>query len=80
MANEFEINVRWRGKEFCFPARVVYLGYIYKIEVHILGTLIIFDKDEDREWRALASHDTLSINNKIDFDLIELVIDSIKSL
>jgi hypothetical protein len=53
MNDEFYIPVSFEGRDYNFPARLLNYGYAIKLEVDIEGTTILFEHDEERNWRAL---------------------------
>ena len=54
MDQGIELPVICDGKEFLFPAKLIRFRYSYRIEVEVNGTVISFDRDEERNWRALV--------------------------
>jgi hypothetical protein len=48
--------------------------------VDIDGTNIVFEPDEERNWRALISNEDLAANKKINTDLLEAVASSIEAI
>ena len=79
MEDSFEIPVLYKGKELTFPARLLPFGYTYKIEVDVYGTPVYFERDEQREWRALAEPADLE-KSKIDSGLIGQLVESLDVL
>ena len=57
MEDDFEIPVTYKGKEQNFTARLLQYGYSYKIEVDVKGVPVRFDRDEERNWRAIIEPD-----------------------
>jgi len=62
MDEGFELPVHYNGKELLFPAKFVRFGYSYRIEVNVNGTTVSFEKDEQREWRAIEPSDSQTSN------------------
>ena len=54
MNEDFELPVDHNGRELFLPARFLRTGYSYRVEVEIYGQTVMFEPDEEREWRALA--------------------------
>lgn len=52
------IPVLFKGRQMDFTAVVVKMGYVYKIKVDVHGIIIIFEQDDEYNWRGSA--DTLS--------------------
>ena len=80
MEEGFELPVMHKGKEVLFPARLLMLGYIYKIEVEIHGVLVHFEKDDERNWRAIVADTSSGFENKIDKELVGDVIAAIEEV
>jgi hypothetical protein len=48
-----------QGKDYNFPARLLSYGYTIKLEIEIEGNTVLFEPDEERNWKAmLVSKDT----------------------
>jgi hypothetical protein len=58
---EFELPVTYRNTEHLLPARFVQAGYTYRIEVECLGHWVIFEPDEERNWRARMEGEVASL-------------------
>ena len=58
---EFELPVTYRNAEHLLPARFVQAGYTYRIEVACLGHWVIFEPDEERNWRARMEGEVASL-------------------
>ena len=50
----FDLPVEYQGKEMMFPARLAKRGYSYKIHVEVEGHEVIFELDEERNFRAIV--------------------------
>ncbi len=59
MEDDFELPVTYKGKDHHFTARLLKYGYSYKIEVEVNGTPVRFDRDEERNWRAIIEPDAM---------------------
>ena len=53
MAASFELPVHYNGKEILFPAELRQQGYIHRIAITIDATEVLFEPDEERNYRAL---------------------------
>jgi len=62
MDEDFELPVHYNGKELHFPARLIRYGYSYRIEVEVDGVVVSYEKDEERNWRALAENSDFGKN------------------
>jgi hypothetical protein len=79
MNEDFELPVNYKGKELLLPARLLHLGYIYKIEVDCNEATISFERDDERNWRALADPEILE-KNKPKPDLMQAIADSLDAI
>ena len=78
---DFELPVLFNNIEWVFPGKFLDYGYSSKIEMYIEGTKILFEPDEERNWRALISFEDVQANKELDKDLLEAIaraIDAVK--
>jgi hypothetical protein len=80
MDEGFELPVLFNNVELSFPAKLLNYGYSYKLEVDIEGEKILFEPDEERNWRALTTAADLSTNKKISIDLLKAIALSIEKI
>ncbi len=80
MDEEFELPVAFNNTELNFPARLLNYGYTYKLEVDMDGTKLLFEPDEERNWRALIAYEELNTNKKINIDLLKAIASSIEGI
>jgi hypothetical protein len=75
MDDDFDITVTFGGREWHFPARLLNYGYSYKIEVDIEDDKVLFEPDEERNWRALISFDDALANGnkKMNVELLKAI-------
>ena len=55
MLDLFELPVEYKGKELLFPAELLPMGFTHKIKVTVDGTEIMFEPDEERNYRAMVT-------------------------
>jgi hypothetical protein len=77
---EFELPVFYNNQQSNFPARLLTYGYSYKIEVDINGTKVLFEPDEERNWRALIAYEEIEKNKNIDKGLLEAIAECIEEV
>ena len=80
MDEEFELPVWFNNTELNLHAKLLNYGYSYKLEVDIDGTKLLFEPDEERNWRALIAYDELNANKKISADLLKAIASSIDEI
>ncbi|GEO04600.1 hypothetical protein AAE02nite_22640 [Adhaeribacter aerolatus] len=68
-----EIPVTYRGEELVFPAQVLMTGYTHKIQVDIDGQFIMFEPDEERNYRAVLDQAQLEKGARIDIELLQAI-------
>lgn len=78
--DDFILPVTFNGEELEFPARLQQFGYTVKLEVEIKGTKVMFEPDEERNWRALISYEDLQANKKLDKELLEALAEVITNV
>lgn len=55
----FLLPVTHQGKEYTFPARILQHGYTVKVEVTLEEGTLLFEPDEERNWRAVITYEQL---------------------
>ncbi len=55
MFDLFDLPVEYKGKEMLFPAELLPMGFRHKIKVNVDGTDILFEPDEERNYRAVIA-------------------------
>ncbi|GAA4790812.1 hypothetical protein GCM10023231_18370 [Olivibacter ginsenosidimutans] len=56
MEESFTININYQHAEHVFDTKILSLGYTYKVEVIIDGTVVYFEPDEERHYRAVVTN------------------------
>jgi len=62
--DDFELPVTFSGQELSFPAQLAQLGYTYRVTVQLADGQLVFEPDEERNWRAVAD-ETLLASGKL---------------
>ncbi len=73
MFDLFDLPVEYKGKEILFPAELLPMGFTHKIKVNVEGTDILFEPDEERNYRAVIANtdvERMATSNK---DLLQLI-------
>jgi hypothetical protein len=73
MDNSFEIQVTYESDEYIFPAELIPYGYSYKIEVDVFRKHINFERDEERNFRAIINPDDLQGTGMINKALLAAI-------
>lgn len=53
VTQELELPVKYKGEEIIFPAKFQFLGYTHRFIVNVYGEEVVFEPDEERNYRAL---------------------------
>ncbi|MCX6319761.1 MAG: hypothetical protein NTW29_20960 [Bacteroidetes bacterium] len=77
---EFELPVLFNGTELAFPCKLYEYGYSSKIEVDIDGTKVMFEPDEERNWRALLSWEDLQANKQLNVELLKVIAETLDAI
>jgi hypothetical protein len=80
MEDEFLISVTNSAKTLQFPARLHKYGYSYKIAVEVNGVTLMFEPDEERNWRAQLLPEQFELRDKIDVRLLESIASEIEKI
>jgi hypothetical protein len=80
MDEPFTISIFYQGDEYEYDARLVTLGYTHKFFVIINGMEVIYEPDDERNYRAILKDADLSKIKDSDVELIKAVGDKIQLL
>lgn len=81
MDNALTIPVDFNGEELEFEAVFHQFGYVHKIEVNVNGISVMFEPDEERNYRALISEEQLNKNKKdISISLLRAIAGVLESI
>jgi len=80
MVEDFKIPVLYNNQRLNFPAQLLRYAYSYKIEVDVEGTLVYFEPDEERNWRALVGQEEVTVNKSLNRELLKAIASSIEEI
>lgn len=60
MYDPFELPVSYKGEELLFPAELKQIGYTHAIVVDVYGQEVLFEPDEERNYRAVVKAEKLN--------------------
>lgn len=80
MFDLFELPVEYKGKELLFPAELLPMGFTHKIKVTVNGTEILFEPDEERNYRAVIANVDMDKIASLDKDLLQLICTTLDEL
>jgi hypothetical protein len=78
MDEAFELPVTYKGDELLFEATLVVTGYTHKFIVNVKGQEIIFEPDEERNYRAVLNYEDLMASSNIDMGLLQKIAEAIE--
>ncbi|MDQ2863624.1 MAG: hypothetical protein M3R50_08270 [Bacteroidota bacterium] len=78
--DEFELPVIYKGKEILFNSSLQVTGYTHRFIVDIFGQSVIFEPDEERNYRAIVSTEDLNNNKNIDQELLKMISEKITEI
>ncbi|MBD0288578.1 MAG: hypothetical protein ICV84_25940 [Flavisolibacter sp.] len=79
MNEPFDLPVNYKGKQLLFPARLLMLGYTHKFQVQVNGFEVLFEPDEERNYRAVVAPEQAE-SSKIDVELIKAIAEVIEAV
>lgn len=80
MAEDFMLPVSFEGRELEFPSCIRQRGFAVMLEVEIEGTVVTFEPDEERNWRAILGFEDLLAGKRIKRELLEIVAQKITEI
>ncbi len=76
----FDIPVTYKGKEIVFPAELLPMGYTYKIKVTIDEIDVLFEPDEEKNYRATVSNEDRDKAGNLNKELLQLISETLHTL
>ena len=73
MDDTLEIPVIYKGQELSFPARFLLTGYTHKFQVEVDGQFIMFEPDEEINYRVVLDSTQLENGSKLDIPLLQSI-------
>ncbi len=74
------IPVTYRGEEIDFEARLLNMGYTFKIQVDIYGQLVLFEPDEEKNFRAILDPTDQAQGKSIDIALLKAIAEVLETV
>lgn len=78
MEHYFELPVTYHGEERNFKGRLVTFGYVYKLYIIVDGRELVFEKDDEQQYRVLAEE--ADKNKPVDPHLMRAIIEALSNL
>jgi hypothetical protein len=80
MSKSFELPVWYHGQELFFPAELMQIGYTHKIKIHINETDVLFEPDEERNYRAVVQSADNTKSSNLKPDLLQAIVETLHDL
>ena len=80
MDHDLEVPVTYKNQELIFPAKFIQFGYSYKFEIDLNGITVFFERDEERNFRAITDHFIEHRDDAVNKELLELVAESLTAM
>jgi hypothetical protein len=80
MDYDLEVPVTYKNQEMIFYAKFIQFGHSYKFEVDVNGILVLFEPDEERNFKVIMDPSIEHGNHKIDKELIQLIAETLVAM
>lgn len=80
MEESLSVSVTWRDREYSFEARVQSTGYTHQFMVTINGVEVVFEPDEERNYRAIINTADQAKLKDADIEMIGLVAEKLQAV
>jgi hypothetical protein len=74
--SEFEIAIDYKGETHTFPAKLLVQGYTHKIAVDVFGTEVLFEPNEERNYRAVVNEE--HVRKQPDLQLLKAIAEKLE--
>jgi len=78
--DQFELPVFYKGNYLMFKASLLVTGYTHKFSVEVDDQIIIFEPDEERNYRGIIPYEEIANKKKIDVELLKRIAEVIEHL
>jgi len=79
MEESFTLDVEYKGEIVEFEGRLMLSGYLHKIEMDVNGSKVLFEPDEERNYRALVSMEEAEAS-RLDISMLKAIANRLESL
>ena len=77
MDEQFDLPIQYKGEQYIFKGALIVHGYTHKFNVDVNGQTIVFEPDEERNYRAVISPSDLESNKSIDIELLKKIAEAL---
>ena len=71
MDEKFQLPVEYKGEELALNTSLLVTGFTHKFIVEVYGQEIIFEPDEERNYRAIIPFEDIDKHKNIDHGLLK---------
>jgi hypothetical protein len=79
MAELIEIPITYKGQEILMQAELLNRGYIHGFQIMINEIRVLFEPDEERNYRVIVDETKYS-SNKVDLEMIKIIVETLENL
>jgi CRISPR/Cas system-associated exonuclease Cas4 (RecB family) len=80
MEDEFDLPVEYKGKNHIFKASLIVKGFTHRFQIEINGQTILFEPDEERNYRAMLEYGDEESRKNIDIELLKQIVTVIEEI
>ena len=80
MEDEFDLPVEYKGKKHIFKASLIVQGFTHRFQIEINGQTILFEPDEERNYRAMFEYGDAENRKNIDIELLKQIVAVIEEI
>ena len=80
MEEQFDLPVEYKGEEHLYKASLVVYGFTHRFHVLVNDQVIIFEPDEERNYRAVLDYSEPDRNKNMDVQLLKKIAEVIEML
>ena len=70
---DFDLPIEYKGVEHVFKGSLVTFGHTHKFQVDVNGQIVIFEPDEERNYRAVITYEKIGNSKHIDEELLKSI-------
>ena len=80
MDEQFDLPIQYKGEQYIFKGALIVQGYTHKFNVDVNGQIIVFETDEEGNYRALLNPNELEKNQYINIELLKKIAEALEAI
>ncbi len=80
MEEEFELPLVYKGEKLLLNASLLVTGYTHKFMVEVDGQTIVFEPDEERNYRKVIDYENLNASATMHKELLRRISELLRQL